>query len=229
MKQKKYTINNPDIIAFLKESHKADKTDPLKFIFRLARAKIKSMIFSDIFSFTNQYHKMEDLSLAISPEQGMFAYQIARLIDAKRIVEFGSSYGISTVYLASAIKDNGNGKVIGSEFVKSKVEIARNNLKRLGLLKFTEIREGDAQYTLADPGGPVDLILLDGSKDMYIEIIKILEPYLHSGSVVLADNVTSPFIKKTLSKYVKYMQNKKNGFVSITLPFNDGLEFSVRI
>lgn len=229
MKRKAFAINQPDIVSFLKENHKSDKIDPIKFIFRLARARIKSVIFSDNFSFTKQYHKMGDLSLSISPEQGMFAYQIARLIGAKRIVEFGTSFGISTIYLASALKDNGNGKVIGSEFVKSKVEIAKNNLKKLGLLKFADIREGDARNTLADPGGPVDLVLLDGSKDMYIEIIKILEPYLHSGSVVLADNVTSPFIKKTLSEYVKYMQNNENGFVSITLPFNDGLEFSVKV
>lgn len=229
MKRKSLVINQPDIVSFLRESHTSYKSDPIKFIFRLARARIKSAFSSVIFSFTEQYHKMSDLSLAISAEQGMFAYQIARLIGAKRIVEFGTSYGISTVYLASAIKDNGSGKVIGSEFVKSKVDIAKKNLKQLGLLQFTDIREGDAKVTLADPGGPVDMVLIDGSKDMYIEIIKILQPYLHSGSVVLADNVTSPFIKKTLSEYVRYMQNQDNGFISVTLPFKDGFEFSVKI
>ena len=229
MKHKSLAINQADIASFLEKSHAIDKSDVLKFICRLAGSKIQSTLSSGVFSFTEQYHKMGDLSLAISPEQGMFAYQMARLTGARRIVEFGTSFGVSTIYLASALKDNGAGKVIGSEFVKSKVEAAKNNLKQLGLLKWADIRLGDARVTLADPGGPVDMVLLDGSKDMYLEIIQILKPYLHAGSVVLADNVTSPFIRKTLSGYVKYMQNLENGFMSLTLPFKDGFEFSIKM
>jgi predicted O-methyltransferase YrrM len=172
---------------------------------------------------------MGDLTLAISPEQGLFAYQMVRLMKPKRIVEFGTSFGVSTVYLASGLKDNGAGKVIGSEFVKSKVDEAKSNLNRLGLLKWTDIRYGDARITLADQDGPVDMVLLDGSKDLYLEMIKILQPYLRPGSVVLADNVTSPFIKRTLAEYVKFMQNRDNGFLSMTLPFKDGFEFSIKM
>ncbi len=229
MKKKSLTINQPILQNFLKNYHNLEKKESLKFISRLAFSKMRSKALSKVFSFTEQYHKMGDLSLAISHEQGMFAYQIARLIGAKRIVEFGTSYGVSTIYLAAALKDNGSGIVIGSEFVNSKIEIAKHNLNLLGLLKWVDLRDGDARNSLANPGGPVDMVLLDGSKDLYLEILKIIEPYLHTGSVVLADNVTTPFIKKTLSKYVEYMQNEENGFISLTLPFKDGLEFSIKI
>jgi predicted O-methyltransferase YrrM len=229
MKNGALAINEPDIVAFLEKSHAVEKSDVLQFMMRLAGSKIKSKLVSGVFSFTDQYHGMADLALAISPEQGLFAYQMVRLARPKRIVEFGTSFGVSTVYLASALKDNGAGKVIGSEFVKTKVNEAKENLKRLGLLKWTDIRYGDARVTLADPGGPVDMILLDGSKDMYLEIIKILLPYLRPGGIVLADNVTSPIIRKTLLEYVEFMQNRDNGFVSMTLPFKDGFEFSIKL
>jgi len=82
--------------------------------------------------------------------------------------------------------------------------------------------------TLADPGGEIDLLLIDGSKDLYLPILEMLAPHLRQGAVVLADNVLSPFIKKTLADYVAYMQDSQNGFLSVTVPFPDGFEYSVK-
>jgi len=225
----KCTLEQSDVATFLALNHKNDRNDAVKFLFRMLTSFIITKLKGRGFVFTSQYYNMTDLRLAISPEQGCFAYQTARIISAKRIVEFGTSFGISTVYLASAIKDNGGGIVIGSEFVNEKVNIARENLTKLKLLKYTDIRAGDARETLSDPGGSVDMVLLDGSKDLYLDIIRTLKPYLCQGAVVLADNVTSPFIKRTLSSYVRYMQDRKNGFISMTLPFKDGLEFSIKV
>jgi len=91
-----------------------------------------------------------------------------------------------------------------------------------------EIRVGDAMETLADPGGEIDLLLIDGSKELYLPILKMLTPRLRQQGVVLADNVLSPFIKRTLAGYVAYLQDDRHGFASVTVPFRDGFEYSVK-
>lgn len=102
--------------------------------------------------------------LPISPDVGRFLYGVARSISAERIVEFGTSYGISTIYLAAAVRDLNSGLVIGSEMESSKVMQATENLATAELLPFVEIRAGDALETLRDLGGTIDLLFLDGWK-----------------------------------------------------------------
>jgi predicted O-methyltransferase YrrM len=168
-----------------------------------------------------------DLFLSISREQGIFSYLVGRSVGAQRIVEFGTSFGVSTVYLAAAVKDNGGGLVIGSEIVESKAVKAQRNLEEAGLADYVDIRLGDAQRTLADPGGTVDLVLMDGAKSLYLPIIKMLAPHLRPRAVVLADNVCH--FRNALASYVTYMRDIRNGFQSVTVPFRGGFEYSVRL
>jgi predicted O-methyltransferase YrrM len=228
MIQRSCSLNDPAVKSVLERLSSSAKSDHAKFAVRMIPYLLGKLIGRNP-SFTDQYHKMKDLSLQFSTKHGMIAYNIARSIGAKRIVEFGTAFGFSTIYLAAAIKDNGGGVVIGSEFIDQKVQKAKENIDSAGLARYTDIRPGDALKSLADPGGDIDLILIDGSKDLYLPIIKMLSPFLRHGGVVLADNVCSPFIKKTLSSYVEYMQNPKNGFTSITIQIPDGFEFSVKI
>ena len=160
--------------------------------------------------------------LAISRDYGRFLYAIARARGATRIVEFGTSMGISTIYLAAALRDNGGGQLIGSELEPGKVARARANLEAAGLADLVDIREGDALETLADPGGPVDLLLVDGAFALYLPVLKLIEPHLRPGAVVLGENAFEP-------EYQAYVRNPANGFVSLPLPEADrGNEFSVR-
>jgi predicted O-methyltransferase YrrM len=93
---------------------------------------------------------------------------LARSCGARTIVEFGTSFGISTLHLAAALRDNGRGDPITSEFEPSKVARARDNLTAGGLIDLVEIREGDALQTLArDLPERIDLLLLDGAKALY--------------------------------------------------------------
>jgi predicted O-methyltransferase YrrM len=226
--QSECSLEHASVKAVLAQLQGSAKGDHAKFAIRMLPYLFQKLLGRNP-SFTDQYHKMADLSLQFSSEHGMLAYNTARAIGAKRIVEFGTAFGFSTIYLAAAIQDNGGGEVIGSEFVEKKVERAKANLEAAGLTQYTDIRLGDAILSLADPGGDIDMILLDGSKELYLPVLEMLAPFLRRGGVVLADNVCSPFIKKTLASYVAYVQNPQNGFTSVTIPLPGGFEFSVKL
>ena len=169
--------------------------------------------------------QLKNAHLKIGYEAGELIYNTARAIDARRIVEFGSSFGFSTICLAAAVRDNGGGIVISTELEANKVDAARANVAAAGLAEFVEIRHGDAQQTLVDVDAPIDLVLLDGWKDLYIPIVELLAPKFRRGSVVFADNIN--IFKKTLRPYVDHMRDPANGFVSTTTPVGSGMEYSV--
>jgi len=178
-------------------------------------------------SIEEEARRFKDILIPLSRDAGTFAYLVARSLRARRVVEFGTSFGVSTIYLAAAVRDNGGGRVIGSEIEEGKIARARANLTEAGLGEFVEIRAGDARETLRDPGGEVDLVLLDGWKDLYLPIIEILTPHLRPGAVVLGDNIKT--FRRALAPYLAHMRDLRNGFQSITLPLGDGTEYSVRL
>ena len=164
--------------------------------------------------------------MPVSREEGRFLYQMARLIGARTVVEFGTSFGISTIYLAAAVRDNGDGQVIGTEIEPHKHESATTNLAEAGLSDVADIRFGDALETLRETPESIDLIFLDGWKDLYMPVLELLKPRLRDNAVVLADNIYT--FKKALRPFVDYMQSGKNGFISATLSVSDSVEFSIR-
>ena len=178
-------------------------------------------------SLSHEVARLRNLYVPVSQKQGEFLYLVARSLRATRIVEFGTSFGISTTYLAAAVKDNGGGLVIGSELAPSKVAAARSNLEQAGLDELVDIREGDARETLRDPGGIVDMVLLDGFKQLYLPMLKMLMPHLRQGGVVLGDNIFT--FRRALASYVSFVRNPGNGFFSVTLFLGDGTEYSVRL
>ena len=147
---------------------------------------------------------------------------LARSVRARTIVEFGTSFGISTLHLAAALRDNGGGRLIGSEFEPSKITRARANLHAAGLSDLVEIREGDALQTLArDLPDSIDLILLDGAKSLYSPILSLLEGRLRSGALIVADNADdSP-------EYLTRVRSASGDYLSV--PFADDVELSMRL
>jgi predicted O-methyltransferase YrrM len=168
------------------------------------------------------YGRAKDLPLAVSRETGVLLYMLARGCGARTIVEFGTSFGISTLHLAAALRDNGGGHLITSEFEPSKVARARNNLMAGGLLDLVEIREGDALQTLSvDLPETIDLLLLDGAKALYPEILSLVESRLRPGAFIIADNADySP-------DYLAHVRSPATGYMST--PFGDDVELSIRI
>lgn len=168
------------------------------------------------------YARLKDYPLAVSRDTGTLLYMLARSSGARAIVEFGTSFGISTLHLAAALRDNGGGRLITSEFEPSKVVRARANLTAAGLADLVEIREGDALRTLAaDLPETVDLLLLDGAKALYPEILALVEPRLGARAFVVADNAEySP-------DYLAYVRAPENGYLSV--PFGGDVELSMQI
>lgn len=126
--------------------------------------------------------------LAIGPDQGATLYMLARAAGARRIVEFGSSFGISTLYLAAAAADS-EGHVTGSERYDNKRTHALASLEEAGLACYAEIRAGDALESLTGVEGPLDFVFLDGEKSAYREVLDALTPRLRTGAWVIADNL----------------------------------------
>jgi predicted O-methyltransferase YrrM len=168
------------------------------------------------------YARMKDQPLPVSPTTGKLLYMLARSIRARTIVEFGTSFGISTLHLAAALRDNGGGRLIGSEFEPSKIVRARQNLAAGGLSDLVEIREGDALQTLArDLPDAIDLVLLDGAKNLYPSVLSLLESRLRVGALIVADNADSS------PEYLARVRSTAHGYLSV--PFADDVELSIRL
>jgi predicted O-methyltransferase YrrM len=168
------------------------------------------------------YSHLVDYAMPVSRDTGTLLYMLVRSTAARNIVEFGTSFAISTLHLAAALKDNGGGKIITSEFEPTKAVRARENLAAGGLLDFVELREGDAMETLkTNLPAPIDLVLLDGAKSLYPNILSLLEPHFNTGTLIIADNADySP-------EYLERVRAKDSGYMSI--PFDGEVEVSMRL
>jgi predicted O-methyltransferase YrrM len=167
------------------------------------------------------YGRMKDIPLAVSRETGALLYMLARGCRARSIVEFGTSFGISTLHLAAALRDNGGGRVITTEFEPSKVTRARNNLTAGGVMDLVEIRTGDALETLSvDLPETIDLVLLDGAKALYPDILSLVESNLRPGAFVVADNADF------CPEYLERVRSPAGGYIST--PFGGDVELSMR-
>jgi predicted O-methyltransferase YrrM len=168
------------------------------------------------------YARTKDYHLAVSRETATLLYMLARSAKATSIVEFGMSFGISTLHLAAALEDNGGGRVITTEFEQSKVAHARANFEAAGLAHRVEIREGDALETLArNLPDSIDLVLLDGAKSLYPRVLSLLAPRLHAGSLVIADNAD------WCPEYLAHVRAAGGDYLSV--PFAEDVELSMKI
>lgn len=217
-------LADPKVAATLKKLHERAKGDRWILVRALPAAALAALRGKKTFDAVEPY--LKNAYIPVDPDQGKLLYVTARAIEAKTIVEFGTSFAISTIYLAAAARANG-GRVIGTEMEPTKVKAARANVAEAGLAQFVDIREGDAMKSLAALEHQIDFLLLDGWKDIYLPMIKMLSPKMRAGAVVLADNIFT--FKKTLRPYVAHMQDRTNGFESVTLPIGHGMEYSVRL
>ena len=168
------------------------------------------------------YGLLKDLWLPVSRETGVLVYMLARSTKAHSIVEFGTSFGLSTLHLAAALRDNGGGHLITSEFEPAKVAKAREHLTEAGLIDLVEVRSGDALQTLAvNLPETIDLLVLDGAKALYDDVLALLESRLRPGAIIVADDASyNP-------AYLDHVRSPANGYLS--LPFDADVELSLRL
>ncbi|MFB8437729.1 O-methyltransferase [Streptomyces niveus] len=166
-----------------------------------------------------------EVYMPISAEGGKLLYSLIRAARPATVVEFGTSFGISTLYLAAAVRDNGTGRVISSELSADKIAAARRTFAETGLDDLITVLEGDARETLAALDGPVDFLLLDGWKDLCLPVLRLLEPRLAPGTLVVTDDVDLP----ALAPCLDHVRDPRNGYESVTFPVEDGMEISCRL
>jgi predicted O-methyltransferase YrrM len=166
------------------------------------------------------YGLAKDAYLAVSRETARLIYMLVRSTGARSVVEFGTSFGISTLHLAAGVRDNGGGRLITSEFEPSKAERARENFAAGGLADLIELRAGDALQTLArDLPDQVDLVLLDGAKGLYPAVLALLEEHLRPGALIVADNA---------DRTPEYLHRVRSTSEYISVPFAEDVELSMR-
>src|ERR1700722_9599421 len=218
------TLNSPAVAALLDRLFaEADRNDPAAF--DRFRAEIDKL--GGAPGDRQRAELMRDIYMPISPGVGRLIYILARGRGAKTIVEFGTSYGISGIHLAAALRDGGGGRLVTTECDAVKAARAQENFRAAGLADLIEIRIGDAFETLkAEIGGPIEVLLLDGWKPLYLPMLKLLEPRLAPGAIVIADDLD--IASEALAPYLDYVRAAGNGYVSVELPLGDRIEISLR-
>ncbi len=250
------TLTSPSVARVLARLlAQAEQQDPLA----KQRVKAREAELGSRLAQAQRYELYGDAPLAITREVGELLYVLAVGRRARGIVEFGSSLGISTIFLAAAVRDgdgaagsdgdgaagsdgdgaagsdgdgaagsdgDGAGSLITTELHPGKVAATRRHLTEAGLADLVELRAGDALQTLTQLDRPVDLLFLDGRNDLYLPVLRLVEPRLAPDALVAADlNSEDP----DLLPYLAYVRDPSHGYFSIEIPLDAGVELSARI
>jgi predicted O-methyltransferase YrrM len=184
--------------------------------------------FADLANATAQERAdaLSDIYMPVTPEAGRLLYALVRATRPQTVVEFGMSLGLSGIHLASAIRDNGSGRVVTTEMSAAKIATAKKNFAEAGLSEVITVLEGDALETLKTLDGQVDFVLLDGWKEFYLPVLQLLEPRFSPGTLIVADNTNMP----ETQPYLDYVRDPANGYVSVNFLArdSDSMELSCR-
>ena len=170
-------LHQENIKATLIELYNDAKNDKTRIIKGLVKSIIRPMQPED---FKHAY-------LSITEEQGLFLVDLIKKNKLKNIVEFGTSFGISTLFLAQGALET-KGRIITTELIASKAEKAMENFKKAEVSNIIDVRIGDAMQTLQNHKAPIDLLFLDGWKDLYQPLFNMLESNFHTNTIIYVDN-----------------------------------------
>ena len=169
--------------------------------------------------------RIDEMLLPVGRATGTLLNLLAKQACARRILEVGSSFGYSTVWLAEAARAV-HGKVISLELKAEKTGYAAGQLARAGLAEFVEFRVGDALESLAALAGPFDLVLIDLWKNLYVPVFELLHPKLAPGALVIADNMIEPASARPHAQAYRHAVHVARDMTSVLLPVGNGIELS---
>ena len=221
-------LNDPNLEALLNRLHAQSDAQVEETDAYYERREQEGSLNYDNFCDDDMHRFLSDKMVALDRDKAEFCYQLCRSLRATRVVEAGTSFGISTLYLAAAIRDNQveNGVVIGTEHEPSKVKTALENFREAGLSDFIDLREGDLRQTLEDVGGPVDFMLID-IWDVALPALEVVSSSLRPGAIVACDNTT--VAREEYRDYFEFVHDPRNRFRTMTVPFRGGFELTVRV
>ena len=160
----------------------------------------------------------------IAPENGQFLAILLRSIQAKNVLEVGTSNGYSTIWLAAALKET-NGKLVTLEFDPGRAEMARAHLAEAALDDIVEIRIGNALDEIPKCAGPFDLVFLDAEKGEYRRYLELALPNIRSGGLIVADDTVT--MRDEMPDYVEFVFNTPL-LHSVDIPLDDGVILSYK-
>jgi caffeoyl-CoA O-methyltransferase len=167
--------------------------------------------------------------LAITADTGSFLSILLKAINAKRILEVGTSSGFSTLWFADAVGKDRKSKLITIEMNPLKVEWAWKNFKEAGVDKMIEIRQGTALEVLHKLKGKFDFVFLDADKENIIKYFDLVLPMVRIGGIIAADNMLYPErYRSSMRKYAQHVHRKPN-IQSITVPIGMGEEITIKL
>lgn len=221
-------LNDPHLEALLERLHAQSDAQIAEIDAYFAQREQETGLGEERLYDDDMHRFLADKMVALDRDKAEFCYLLCRSLRARRVVEAGTSYGVSTLYLAAAVRDNQveDGVVIGTEYEPRKAQIARENFARAGLSEFIELREGDLRQTLQDVGGPVDFMLAD-IWEVAKPALELVSPSLRRGAIVVSDNTTVSAAMYV--EYFEFVNDPRNRLRTMTVPFSGGFELTVRV
>ena len=181
--------------------------------------------FWDTLPMEEMMKREDEWLLAVGYETAIFLNTLVKSAKSKTILELGTSYGYSTIFLAEAARANG-GQVITLEIHSEKIEYAKENVREAGLSEFVDFRKGDALEILENSTEKYDFVLLDIWKRFYLPTFELFYPKLEKGAWVIADNMLYPPEFKPEARAYRNRIRETNSFDSVLLPIGSGIETS---
>lgn len=168
--------------------------------------------------------RVDEFLISVGPRTGRFLHDLAVGAQVRQVLEIGTSYGYSTLWLAAAARATG-GRVISIDISAAKQAHARAALERAGLAAQAQFIAGDAQQVIGTLAGPFDLVLIDLWKDLYVPCFDAVRPKLGRDAFVVADNmIEPPYTRPEAERYRAHLRRATSE--TILLPIGSGIEVS---
>ena len=168
---------------------------------------------------------IDEMLLPVGPESGQLLNILVRSLKAPRILELGTSYGYSGIWLADAARASG-GRLVTMELSEKKSAYAREMSKKAGLDAFVDFRVGDAVKMIGELEDGIDFVLVDLWKDLYVPCLEAFYPKLRPGAIIVSDNMIEPAsAREDVMRYRRAIRGMAK-MTSILVPVGSGLEIS---